>query len=54
MKQIFKNCWYWFINLFSNNKFKKPPEKDTGINNLENKEIKVISCTIRYIEEKEN
>lgn len=58
MIQSLKKCWYWFINLLFNDKFKKPDKENISINNsdnnLEEKELKVISCKVRYIKEKEN
>lgn len=58
MIQSLKKCWYWFINLLFNDKFKKPDKENISINNsdnnLEEKDLKVISCKVRYIKEKEN
>lgn len=58
MIQSLKKCWYWFINLLFNDKFKKSDKENISINNsdnnLEEKDLKVISCKVRYIKEKEN
>ena len=57
MIQSLKTCWYWFVNLLTNDKFNKP-DKNTSINNttnnLEENEIKIVSVKVRYVKEKEN
>ena len=57
MIQSLKKCWYWFVNLLTNDKFNKP-YKNTSINNttnnLEENEIKIVSVKVRYVKEKEN
>ena len=57
MIQSLKKCLYWFINLLTNDKLKKP-DKNTSINNttnnLEENEIKIVSVKVRYVKEKEN
>lgn len=57
MIQFIKQCWYWFMGLFTN-KFKNIPKENTNINklenNLENNNINIISVKVRYVKEKEN
>lgn len=57
MIQSLKTCWYWFVNLLTNDKLKKP-DKNTSINNttnnLEENKIKIVSVKVRYVKEKEN
>ena len=57
MIQSLKTCWYWFVNLLTNDKFNKP-DKNTSINNttnnLEENELKIVSVKVRYVKEKEN
>lgn len=57
MIQSLKKCWYWFVNLLTNDKFNKP-NKNTSINNtknnLEENELKIVSVKVRYVKEKEN
>ena len=57
MIQSLKKCWYWLVNLLTNDKFNKP-DKNTSINNttnnLEENELKIVSVKVRYVKEKEN
>ena len=57
MIQSLKTCWYWFVNLLTNDKLKKH-NKNTRINNttnnLEENKIKIVSVKVRYVKEKEN
>ena len=57
MIQSLKKCWYWFVNLLTNDKFNKQ-DKNTSINNttnnLEENELKIVSVKVRYVKEKEN
>lgn len=57
MIQSLKKCWYWFVNLLTNDKFNKS-DKNKSINNttnnLEENELKIVSVKVRYVKEKEN